>query len=39
MPRLSRLIRVEVLDNSASDDIELENLQRLLPGNSPGSGA
>ena len=32
MPRMSHLIRVEVLDNRASDDIDPENLQRLLPG-------
>jgi hypothetical protein len=39
MPRLSRLIRVEVLDNSASDDIDPANLQRLLTARARGAGA
>jgi hypothetical protein len=39
MPRLSRLIRVEVLDNRASDEIAPENLLRLLAGGSQGVSA
>jgi hypothetical protein len=39
MPTLPRLIRVEVLDNRASDDIAPDNLLRLLPAGAAVGGA